>query len=267
MRAILSLALLAALVLAGCTSSSSDESTSASTSATGKATTPSSGTKTESSSSTATGASASPTTAPAANRAPIIAAFSANVTGGAAPLTVGFSPNATDADEDALTFTLSFGDGSANATGRLPSANLTHIFTVAGNHTVRLVVSDGKAVANKTLQVQATAGASAPPPSIVFEGSVVLPDPFLLSLDSCISALIDGGEVGVFGGVHQLPSDVEAAWSFAVTPASGWATFSSADGGTIAGNGNSGTVGEGVSMVIVCASEPMVDYTLTLMAP
>lgn len=73
-----------------------------------------------------------------------------------------------------------------------------------------------------------------------------------------------GARSGIFGNVHGLPGPVGPTWTFAVTPAAGHATFISSDGATIGGNGNSGTVGAGVSQVLVCTTEPDIDYTLTL---
>jgi hypothetical protein len=100
------------------------------------------------------------TTAPAPNHAPVIGAFAANVTKGAAPLKVRFTFNATDADKDNLTYVLSLGDGSANKTGALKAGNQTVVlanYTAAGNLTARLVVKDPKgAMANRTLALTIT---------------------------------------------------------------------------------------------------------------
>ncbi len=159
MKVLLSLALVGALLLAGCSGSS----TSGTPSSTG--TTPSSAaptTKATGSASTSGGAPTS-TSAPAANQAPTILIFTANRTVGAAPLKVQFRLNATDADKDNLSFVLSFGDGTSNATGRLPTADLVHTFTVKGNFTARLVVSDGVASANRTVAIAATAPSAVAP--------------------------------------------------------------------------------------------------------
>ncbi|MEK6985914.1 MAG: PKD domain-containing protein [Candidatus Thermoplasmatota archaeon] len=164
MKALLAFALLGALLLAGCAGTSKTDSSSDSTgsssvagSASGSKAT-SSSTGTTSSPGTSAGSSSG---ASEANKAPAISEFSVNNATGVAPLQVAFSFNATDANKDALTYSLSFGDESANATGSLPSAVVTHSFAAAGNYTAKLVVSDGKATANKTLIVQVAAGGAA----------------------------------------------------------------------------------------------------------
>ncbi len=163
MKALLAFALLGALLLAGCsgtpkTDSSSDATgTSASGTATGTAaaTSGSAGSSGSTGTAAGTGTSGSGTTSgsAAANKAPVINAFAANVTTGSAPLGVKFTFNATDADKDALTFKLSFGDSTANATGSLPNAGVTHAFLSAGNYTAKFTVSDGKLSVNRTTLV------------------------------------------------------------------------------------------------------------------
>lgn len=103
-----------------------------------------------SSTTTTTSSTQSSSPAPKANRAPV-ASIQSNATSGPAPLAVRFNLSATDADGDALTYVLSFGDGSANETGSLPTT-VQHTFT-SGNRTVRLVVSDGKASDEATVTV------------------------------------------------------------------------------------------------------------------
>lgn len=75
------------------------------------------------------------------NRSPIAAA-SADVTTGPAPLTVQFSSaGSSDPDGDGLTYGWSFGDGSATSALAHPS----HQYTAAGTYTATLTVNDGKA--------------------------------------------------------------------------------------------------------------------------
>src|SRR5262249_29159431 len=75
------------------------------------------------------------------NQSPIAAA-SATPTNGPPPLTVQFSSaGSSDPDGDPLSFTWSFGDGSANSTQPTPS----HVYSNAGSYTATLTVSDGKA--------------------------------------------------------------------------------------------------------------------------
>lgn len=161
LRAIVAIAMLTAVVLAGC--SSKDDSTGASSSPTASsAAGPGSGSAAPSGSGSAkpTGsasasASASPS-AGSANHKPA-ASLAASNTKGPAPLRVNFTVTASDADADALTYTLSFGDGTADAKGPLPVAKVSHNYTAAGNLTATLTVSDGKStvVANTTISVQA----------------------------------------------------------------------------------------------------------------
>jgi PKD repeat protein len=158
---LLSLALAATLILSGCTSKSDT-----STSATGTSDTSSSGTGTNGSgasgsgTSSSSGAPSSTSSGARANAAPVINVFSVNKTAGAAPLKVSFKVNATDANKDALTYVLAFGDKTSNSTGSLPTGNVTHTFTAAGNYTVKLVVSDGKLAANQTVVIKVAASGS-----------------------------------------------------------------------------------------------------------
>lgn len=92
------------------------------------------------------------TTAPQpVNAAPIIANFTSNATG----LNVTFAFAATDADADNLTYTLVFGGNLTNATGALANgtANVTQVFPAVGAYNVTLLVSDGVAIVNQTLNV------------------------------------------------------------------------------------------------------------------
>jgi len=75
---------------------------------------------------------------------------------GTAPLNVTFSAGGSDPDGGNLTFTLSFGDGSAAMNGTSLPANVTHAYAKAGNFTAQLVVSDGSASANATVLVRVT---------------------------------------------------------------------------------------------------------------
>ena len=76
-----------------------------------------------------------------ANTAPVITSATATPTSGFAPLAVGLSAAATDANGDPLTYSWDYdGNGTADATGATASTT----FTTAGNKTVKLTVSDGK---------------------------------------------------------------------------------------------------------------------------
>ncbi|WP_396637176.1 Ig-like domain-containing protein [Maribacter sp. R77961] len=70
---------------------------------------------------------------------PPVAVFSASTVSGTSPLSVNFDASAsTDADNDPLTYSWDFGDGST-ATGITTS----HVFTNIGAYTVTLTVNDG----------------------------------------------------------------------------------------------------------------------------
>ena len=164
--ALLSLVLLAVLALAGCagTTNPSTSAGAGSTAATTETGTADAGSSSAGATASGTGVTSTGTstasTGGGSNRAPAINTFTVNKTTGLAPLKVSFRLNATDADKDALTYKLSFGDGSANATGSLPSGDVTHSYSLKGNFTAKLTVTDGKISANKTLVV-AVAGVAA----------------------------------------------------------------------------------------------------------
>ncbi|MFW2514662.1 PQQ-dependent sugar dehydrogenase, partial [Demequina sp. SO4-13] len=72
------------------------------------------------------------------NQAPTITTAEADVNSGPAPLTVAFSASATDPENDPLTYTWHFGDGST-ATG----ATAQHTYTEEGPYDAYVSVSDG----------------------------------------------------------------------------------------------------------------------------
>lgn len=75
-------------------------------------------------------------------------------------LAVAFDASASyDADNDPLSFSWTFGDG-ATATGATPS----HTYTMAGNYTVKLTVSDGKTTSTTSKIVNVTAATINLPP-------------------------------------------------------------------------------------------------------
>jgi PKD repeat protein len=78
--------------------------------------------------------------APPANTPPVANA-SGTPTSGTSPLTVNFSSaGSSDPDNDPLTFSWVFGDGTPNST----AANPSHVYAGAGNYTAVLTVSDGR---------------------------------------------------------------------------------------------------------------------------
>lgn len=155
------LALLVSTVASGCFVEDKDPETQG-TSATGT-TTSRSGTL-SSARTTSTGAGSAANGSAALNHAPV-ANLTAAPVNGTAPLNVTFAIGATDADGDALNWTLAMGEqtfASGNAS-TLPS-NVTHQFPEAGNFTIVLTVSDGQAnaSANVTIRVEAGAGSALP---------------------------------------------------------------------------------------------------------
>ena len=75
------------------------------------------------------------------NASPVITSATASNTAGIAPLATTFTAAATDADNDALTYSWDFdGNGTADATG----ASASTTYTTAGTKTAKLTVTDGK---------------------------------------------------------------------------------------------------------------------------
>jgi PKD repeat protein len=121
-----------------------------------------SGSKTGTSSASKTGTSGTSGTGTptGTNHAPV-ANLTASTLSGAAPMTVNFTLNGTDAEGDALSWTLTYGNASANVTGTVLPANATHVFDAAGTFNVTLVISDGKLSANATVTIVVSAAAAA----------------------------------------------------------------------------------------------------------
>lgn len=92
-------------------------------------------------------ASATATITVALNGTPVIDTFTATPMSGREPLFVSFDGNATDADGDSLTYTIIYdiSDTTLNATGPISAvlATLGSNIYAAGNHTARLIVTDG----------------------------------------------------------------------------------------------------------------------------
>ncbi|MEZ0294463.1 MAG: ThuA domain-containing protein [Solirubrobacteraceae bacterium] len=83
------------------------------------------------------------------NVAPVIGAVTASRTIGLAPLAVDFTAAATDADDDELSYSWDFGDGTPASTQQNPS----HTYQLAGTHTATVTVSDGEHSATKSVTV------------------------------------------------------------------------------------------------------------------
>jgi PKD repeat protein len=176
MRGLAVALLLTAIVVAGCADKG------ASTSTTSAATSNASGTASTTHASTSgsatgqgPGSSTTTTTSSSAgsaaqDHAPV-AQLSLNRTSGAGPLSVSAAVNGTDTDGDALTYVLTFGDGSANVTGSLPATAQAHTFTLQGNFTVTLVVSDATTSSNASAVVAVLGSSGGIPPPAVFKGT------------------------------------------------------------------------------------------------
>ena len=152
MRALLAAALLLSLAFAGCTDGGNDDDptpTSSSSSSSSASRSTSATSSSASSSSSGTG-----TAAPAANRAP-----TGSIAATANGTLVLFNLTGSDQDNDALSWTLSFGDGNQTSGTTLPAA-LNHTFT-AGNYTAVYNLTDGQLTAsyNVSFAVTDVAGA------------------------------------------------------------------------------------------------------------
>ena len=153
------LALLVSTVASGCFVEDKDPETQDTT---GTGTASKSGTTTGAKTTTTTGnGTGSPNQAPTAN-------LTATPANGTAPLNVTFVVSGTDADSDALNWTLTSGNATlASGNGTTLPSNVTHQFTEAGNFTVVLTVTDGSldALAKVTVTVGVGDDAGAVEPS------------------------------------------------------------------------------------------------------
>ena len=203
MRTLLVLLLLLTVAFAGCASkdkgadgSEGDLTGSSATSGTKT----SSGTGTSSTSGTSTGTTTSGTDAP---NTPPTAQLSAATAEGS--LQVNFTADGSDADGDGLSWTLDYGDASANETGTAFPQNLTHTYAAAGTFTATLTVSDGRLNATSSVNVTLAGGAAA---TQDFEGEWAVGN-----VDAPAFASIAGGcdAVGPLDGVYMAMFDVDAA--------------------------------------------------------
>ena len=186
----------------------------------------------------AIGKASSGTGAPAANRLPIAGALAYNAT----DLDVSFVLAATDADGDALSWVLHFGDNSsangtftavANATSNTTAAtayaaNTTHAYATGGVYNLTLVVGDGKGFANRTYNL--TLAPAAPPvvpmEPLSFSGSCTTGSDETQAYPFDVSAgqAFIHGELSVGGGGIDLdwvlldPSGSEASSGNSFTP-------------------------------------------------
>ena len=160
MRALLAALLLLTVAFAGCADGGKEDPAPTSSSSSS-----SSASATRTGSTTATGSTSATGTAAPANRAPV-GSISAKANG----TTVEFNLTGSDPDGDALTWTLTMGDGShdSDRTGTSLPANVTHAYLGSGNYTVVYNLTDGQATASYNLTIAINAAA----PSLVTQGFV-----------------------------------------------------------------------------------------------
>lgn len=172
-----------------------------------------SGTGTKSSTSTGTGSGSSGN----GTGQPPAATLSANLTQGAAPLNVTFTINATDADGDALAWSLDFGDGSAASNGTSANGTVTmalnHTFS-AGNHTAFLNVTAGGANATSNVTIAVVGGA----------GGAVLVDETLNVIFGCEACTDGEGDIIPCIGLGAGRNEGDCAW-VVLTPEAAGRTF------------------------------------------
>lgn len=226
--------LLLTVAFAGCASDDpKDEAGDGTTTATGSSSTSSSslsGGQSGTTSASQSGSSTqSGTTAPGENHAPtlVITLAAGQSPNGSAPLAVTFLLNGTDADGDALSWTLAFADGSQNATGAALPAEQNHTFSTEGTYNVTFVVSDGKATVTATYPIAVLSGGAPAPAPIVIAGKWNAGSPVAGAyvLYTCEASPADGQDSSFF----QVPAEA-AGRSFTATvaatgPVAEWAVF------------------------------------------
>lgn len=102
---------------------------------------------------------------PPANQAPIASFVAATSVAAGAPLPLDAAAS-SDPDNDVLTFSWDFGDGTRGG-----GAQIAHVFPAGGNYTVTLTVADGRgatATATRAINVQAAPAPGTPVQTTVF---------------------------------------------------------------------------------------------------
>lgn len=149
-----------------------------------------------SSTTTSTSTTSTSTAPPLPNKAPVTT-LTASAQAGQAPFNVTFTVNGTDAEGDALSWTLHFGDNATSANGTALPSNVTHAYLAAGLYNATLEVRDGKAASNVSLQLNVTAGT----PFVQFVATGT-PD---LACPQCTAAGANTG-AGYRSGTNELDS-------------------------------------------------------------
>ena len=198
------------------------------------------------------------------NQAPSISITVAGNGSGSAPFNATFLLNGTDAEGDALQWTLAFGDGSANATGTMLPAEVDHVFAGAGNFTANFTASDGTGKTSALFAIEVVNGTPAynGPPPIVFSGESA-----------------NYGEIGCGGAVpgtatyHDFDGALAGVWKFKASPATMITEWWTADA-SVENGGSEGVIPATRDNVAVCptggpggVAYPAQAYTLTLYHP
>lgn len=247
MRALVCIALIAVLALAGCSSSP----------------------KTSSGPATSSKASGTPTTSVPAttsaasngtNHAP-----KASLTVSATGLNATFSVGGSDEDKDKLTGSLDFGDGTAKATINALPGTVTHPYAKPGNFTAVLTVSDGKTTAKAEIvaKIVAVAGTGGAP--VIFSGHIDAPDAIAATEGECAGAIAASGSG--LGDEYDVTAKLTGA-TFKLEPSADMVVkWIDADASYVGDDSTSGKVPKGAVHVDICGIGPgavQVDYTLTI---
>lgn len=199
----------------------------------------------------------SPSAAPGVNTPPV-ASLDADLTEAEAPVDIVFTVDASDAEGDALTWTLDAdGDGAADSEGtqeNLPF-DFTYTFDTAGTYEATLTVGDGveETVATLAVTILEAAGPTVEP--VVITGTALAPNP--AHPVQCLRG-------GVDGDLHSI-APAEAGWTWTIEPDTFYVYWWAGDTFVDVGGNAGGEVPEGATDAEIC-SETAVDatYTMTL---
>jgi len=155
------------------------------------------------------------------NHAPVIsAALTLNPNPALTGNTVNISGSATDADNDALTYSWNFGDGSAAGSG----ASVQHVYATANTYTVTLTVSDGKTSTQKTGSLTVNSNTVTNHPPVIASTLSLTPNPAVVGANvtcACSATDADGDALTyswTFGdGASATGNPVKHAYSSANT--------------------------------------------------
>lgn len=213
-----------------------------------------------------------PAPGPGANTPPATT-LSATIEQGTIPFDVVFTMDAVDDDNDTLAWTLDTdGDGVEETSGtelNLPG-NFTYTYDAVGEYTVNFTVDDGTDITVRSITINATAAAAAPPgtQAVMHAGTVVAPDPFAATAGGCLFDVFerpDPATGSVFGADFPI-EESQWGWDFSFDVSSLYAEFWDEEPNLYPG-GASGKVPAGATSVVVCMDQPdaAVDFVLTLL--